>query len=36
MVATNALTPDQVTVLVTELDPLDPQLAPYHDLWKIR
>lgn len=33
--AARALPPDLVTVLVTELDPGDPRLDPYRDLWEI-
>jgi DeoR family transcriptional regulator, fructose operon transcriptional repressor len=34
--AAHGLLPERVALLVTELDPLDPQLAPYRDLWDIR
>jgi DeoR family fructose operon transcriptional repressor len=31
-----ALSPDQVAVLVTDLDPSDPRLDPYRDAWEVR
>lgn len=34
-VAAHGLTPDRVTRLVTELDPADPRLDPYRELWEI-
>jgi DeoR family fructose operon transcriptional repressor len=34
--AAHGLPPDRVTHLVTELDPLDPKLAPYRELWHVR
>jgi DeoR/GlpR family transcriptional regulator of sugar metabolism len=34
--AAHALPPERVSLLVTELDPSDPRLDPYRDLWEIR
>lgn len=34
--AAHALPPARVSLLVTELDPSDPRLDPYRDLWEIR
>jgi len=34
--AARGLAPDRVALLVTELDPTDPRLAPYRDTWDLR